>query len=251
MNILITICGRVGSKGVKGKNTRPFLGYPLIYYSVASAFLFKEKRGKDHIDICVNSDGDGMLDTVRQYDLTCIKRPETLAKDDSPKIPSIKYSLQYMEEKSGIEYDFIIDLDITSPIRKAADIANALNTALQNADTDVVFSAVPARRNPYFNMAEKKNGKVQRVINASFITRQQAPEVYDMNASIYCYRRESLLHKIERSVFDGTPDVFLMEDTVVLDIDSEEDFALMEILGRHFFTGEYKELYDYVTHMRG
>ena len=35
MNILFTICARAGSKGVKSKNARDFLGYPLVYYTLS------------------------------------------------------------------------------------------------------------------------------------------------------------------------------------------------------------------------
>ena len=45
MNILFTLCGRAGSKGVKGKNARDFLDIPLAWYSVAGITLYIEKYG--------------------------------------------------------------------------------------------------------------------------------------------------------------------------------------------------------------
>ena len=39
MNILFTICGRAGSKGIKNKNIRHFCGYPLAYYYLAVIVL--------------------------------------------------------------------------------------------------------------------------------------------------------------------------------------------------------------------
>ncbi|MEL7657440.1 MAG: acylneuraminate cytidylyltransferase family protein, partial [Bacillota bacterium] len=106
----------------------------------------------------------------------------------------------------------IIDLDITSPLRKVADIESALNKIIKNIDNDVVFSVVPSRRNPYFNMVENRNGKIQKIINSNFVTRQQAPKVYDMNASIYCYRRNSLLNILDQSPLDGIFDMVLLMD---------------------------------------
>jgi CMP-N-acetylneuraminic acid synthetase len=246
MNILITICGRAGSKGVKNKNTRIFLGYPLAAYSLAAAMLFKKKRGGDSVDICADSDSDKILDAVRQYDATRIKRPEALARDDSPKLPAIRHALARMEEIKKKRYDYILDLDITSPFRTVWDMENALNIIQENTAADVVFSVVPARRNPYFNMVERKDGKMQKILDGAFTARQQAPEVYDMNASVYCYRRDSLLNRLDQSPLDGVFEIFLMRDTAVLDIDSEEDFALMEVLGRYFFSGAFKELYEHV-----
>ncbi|MEG1926176.1 MAG: acylneuraminate cytidylyltransferase family protein, partial [Ruthenibacterium sp.] len=42
--ILLTICGRAGSKGFKNKNLKIFDGKPLCYYSLAAAQLFCERR---------------------------------------------------------------------------------------------------------------------------------------------------------------------------------------------------------------
>ena len=38
--LLITICGRAGSKGFKNKNLKTFCGHPLVYYSLSAAELF-------------------------------------------------------------------------------------------------------------------------------------------------------------------------------------------------------------------
>ncbi|MCY1712896.1 cytidylyltransferase domain-containing protein [Caproiciproducens galactitolivorans] len=248
MKLLITICGRAGSKGVRNKNIKLFLGKPLLCYTIAAARLFREKSRAD-VDICVNSDSGQILNLAEEYDLACIKRPEELAQDDSPKVPVIRYSLQYMEEKLGKKYDFIMDLDITSPFRTVTDIENTIHKLTDQPEADVVFSVVPARRNPYFNMVEYKDGKFQKVLGGEYTARQQAPAVFDMNASIYGYRRNSLLNRLKNSPLDGVFDVIFMKDTAVLDIDSEEDFRLLEVLAHYFFKGEFKELYDYTCKM--
>lgn len=246
MNILITICGRAGSKGVKNKNIRKFYGYELIKYTIATAYIFKEKNPQADVDICVNSDSEDLLNIVRNYDLQCILRPIELGQDSTPKVPVIQFSLKYMEELKNKLYDYIIDLDITSPFRKDTDVQNALQKAILSK-ADVVFSVVPSRRNPYFNMIENINGKCRKVINSNYTTRQQAPIVYDMNASIYCYNRFSLLNILKTSPLDGVFDVVIMKDTAILDIDSEEDFELMEVLASHFFKNEFSELYSKVS----
>ena len=246
MNILITVCGRAGSKGVKNKNARDFLGIPLINYTIVAANLFKKRNPKCNVDISINTDSDQLLNMFSEdTDVFCIQRPINLAQDNSPKVPAIRYSLEYMEEKLDKTYDYVIDLDITSPLRKPEDIENALNKAEANLELDVVFSVVNSRRNPYFNMVEQKNGKIQKIISSEFVARQEAPQVYDMNASIYCYRRNSLKSKLKNSPLDGLYDIILMKDTAVLDIDSEEDHELMQILAKHFFKNEFNELYEY------
>lgn len=244
MKILITICGRKGSKGVKNKNFRNFLGYPLVSYTIAAAKYFKKYNLDKEIDICVNSDSDELLEVSSKYaGIKLIKRPEYLATDVVAKIPVIKYSIDMMEKKYNKTYDYIIDLDITSPLRKYTDIQEAFNILLENFSKDLVFTVVPSRRNPYFNMIEKKENKLEKVIKSNFIRRQDAPEVFDMNASIYCYRKDRLIKKIKNSPLEGEFDISLMEDTGVLDIDHENDFELMELLAKFYFKkNEYRQL---------
>ena len=247
MNVLIAICGRAGSKGVNNKNFKKLLGYPLVDYTVAAAKLFQEKNQKLDVDICINSDSKKLLKiATRNVKIDKIKRPERLAQDDSPKVPAIRYSLKEMEDRYNLKYDYVIDLDITAPLRKIEDMENALKKSIAKEDVDVVYSVVEARRNPYFNMVERVNGEIKRINKTNFIRRQDAPDVYDMNASIYCYKRNSLLQKLERSTFDGKSDIIIMKDTGVLDIDSEEDFRLMDVMGKYFFEEEFKEIKDKV-----
>lgn len=249
MNILITICGRAGSKGVKNKNIRKFLGKPLVNFTMGAANLFKEKNSDYGVDICINSDSMELLEIAKLNNIIGIKRPDELAQDNSAKIPVIRHSLHYMEERLEKKYDFVIDLDITSPLRKVEDIENALNKSIKNQKADVVFSVVNSRRNPYFNMVEVIKGQVKKIKESNFVARQQAPEVYDMNASIYCFKRDSLIYNLQESPFDGVCDIILMKDTAVLDIDSEEDFELMSILAKYFVENEFKELFGYMDNL--
>ena len=56
-NILITICGRAGSKGFKNKNLKTFLGTPLVYYTAAIAEDFKKRLATEcETIICLNTD---------------------------------------------------------------------------------------------------------------------------------------------------------------------------------------------------
>jgi len=227
--ILITICGRAGSKGVKNKNIRDFLGQPLVQYTIDQAKAFKKTCLEYEIDIAVNSDSEELHNIAERNGCTIVNRKEENATDSAAKVPVIIDTVQKMEQKTGNKYLYVLDLDITSPLRTLKDIQNGLKK-IETEQYDCVFSVVPARRNPYFNMIEEKNGKAKKVIEADFVSRQQAPEVYDMNASIYFYKRDALGNKIRTMPFDGNFSFFVMKDYGVIDIDSEEDFELMEVI---------------------
>ncbi len=239
MNILFTVCGRAGSKGCKNKNIKEFLGEPLLYYTLSAIDLFikKNKNNYKNINVCVNSDSTELLELAKKtnIDISLINREESLAKDNTPKTDVIMSSVEYCENANDIKYDIVVDLDITSPLRTLSDIENAINRKLKNKDNKVVFSVVEARRNPYFNMVMNDNGNYKLVIDSTYVTRQEAPMVYDMNASIYAYERKYLTEGETEKIFEGPCGIIEMIDTGILDIDSEKDFELMQVIAKHFF----------------
>ena len=93
-------------------------------------------------------------------------------------------------------------------------------------------------------MVKKTENGYERVISSNFNTRQEAPEIFDMNASIYVYSRD-FLHK-NIGLFDGKCDAYKMFDTGVLDLDHEGDMVLMEVIAKYLFENneEFKEIYD-------
>ena len=133
------------------------------------------------------------------------------------------------------EYDIVVDLDITSPLRTVQDIKNAIDKKASRNDVDVVYSVAPSRRNPYFNMVKEENGFFCKAIASNFTTRQEAPAFYDMNASIYAYSPKALETKEQATFFNSNCDAVVMADTGLLDIDSEEDYELMQVIANYLF----------------
>lgn len=248
MNILFTFCGRAGSKGFKNKNLKTFCGAPLVYNGIAGAAMYKEKYEKeDRIDFVLSTDSKELIDIVRKQKtlpVNVIRRTEELSGDKVAKAAVIKDCLIQMENREGVKYDVLVDLDITSPLRTVADIRNAIEKKLSRSDTDVVYSVTDSRRNPCFNMAKKENAYFVPVIEMDITTRQEAPAFYDLNASIYAYSTRALKDKDSDIFFHDKCDAIMMKDTAVLDIDSEEDFELMQIIAEYLFEKypEYGEI---------
>ena len=239
MNILFTLCGRAGSKGVKGKNARDFLDLPLVWYSMANIALYKERfAGNDHIDIVLNTDSEDLIklvEKVKDLDVTILRRDVSLGGDKVPKVAVILDCLTRSEEIFKVKYDMVVDLDITSPLRTVQDSKNAIDKKASRNDVDVVYSVAPSRRNPYFNMVKEENGFFCKAIPSNFTTRQEAPVFYDMNASIYAYSPDALKNKEHSTFFNSNCDAVVMADTGILDIDSEEDYELMQVIAKYLF----------------
>ncbi|UQZ33843.1 CMP-N-acetylneuraminic acid synthetase [Paenibacillus sp. PK3_47] len=241
MRILFTICGRAGSKGIKNKNLKDFLGYPLVFYTASVIDLFMKQNSRVDCDIVVNTDSKDLMNLIHQnlkLQIDFIDRDPALGQDYTPKIAVIQNSLEIMEERNKQNYDMVVDLDITSPLRTVADLQSLIDKKTE-CNADVVFSVTDSRRNPYFNMVKQSAEGYVRVIESSFNARQEAPEIFDMNASLYAYSPSFL--RSGKGIFEGRCEVIRMMDTAVLDIDNENDFELMEVIAEYLFRS-YEEM---------
>ena len=236
MNILFTICGRAGSKGIKNKNIREFCGKPLPYYTISAIDLYLKNTTLDfNADIVVNTDSNELIELMQKNpmrNVEIINRSNDLAGDLVGKIAVIEDCLNKMQERLNKEYDVVIDLDITSPLRTVSDIEKLVSVHLETK-ADVTTSVVPARRNPYFNQVMRVGKGFKKVIDSNYTARQQAPAIYDMNASMYAYKPEFL--KSGKNVLDGYAECIEMYDTGILDLDHENDFEIMEVIAKYLY----------------
>lgn len=249
MRILFTICGRAGSKGIKNKNLKNFIGYPLPYYTLAIIDLYSRKHSQHECVTVINTDSDDLVRLIKTYTNVkayVVDRPSKLAEDNAPKVPVIEYSYTKIKEMLNVEFDMIVDLDLTSPLRTLNDL-EALITKRASSTADVIFSVTESRRNPYFNMVKKTEAGYERVLKSNYNARQEAPEIFDMNASMYAYKPEFLLSG--KGIFDVECDVIKMMDTAVLDIDHETDLIFMELIGKYLFDTDvhFKKIYDQIS----
>jgi len=226
MRRLCTICARGGSKGVKGKNIRPLLGKPLIAHSIEQAMasgLFEA--------IAVSSDSDLILDISREWGVDyLIKRPDELATDQAAKLPVIRHCVAEVERKIDSNFEVVVDLDATSPLRSVEDIHKAV-ALLEESGAGNVITAMPSRRSPYFNLIElNANGvaELSKPLKTAIVRRQDAPKCYDMNASIYVWKRQVLF--ASDTIFNEDTRLYVMPEERSIDIDSELDFKFVEFL---------------------
>lgn len=226
MKRLCTICVRSGSKGVINKNIRKLAGKPLLTYSISQA-----KASNLFQAIAVSSDSEEILDIAKKWGADyLIERPVNLSTDEAPKIPVIQHALREVERLGQEKFDLIVDLDATSPLRNISDIKNAVNL-LETRDVSNVITGTPSSRSPYFNMVELNNeGVVQlsKILLNPVFRRQDAPNCYDLNASIYVWKREILMNC--QTLFNQDTLLYIMPKERSIDIDSELDFEIVEFL---------------------
>jgi CMP-N,N'-diacetyllegionaminic acid synthase len=230
MNILITICARGGSKGIPGKNLKAINGVPLIAYTINLAKQFKKKY---NAIIALSTDDILIKRTVENYGVnTTYLRPSYLATDNAGKIETIKHVLLHEESLSNNKFDYILDLDVTSPLRTFEDIEKSLFLLINKKDAQNLFSVNPAARNPYFNMVEENSCGFYSLVKSrpelSVMTRQSAPKVFDMNASFYWYRRSFFDLGFKTAITEKS--MIYEMNHICFDLDHPVDYLFMEYL---------------------
>ena len=123
MKILAVIPARGGSKGIPRKNITNLGGKSLIDYTITAATSIDGLR-----DVVVSTEDDEIAAIVRELGLDVpFMRPESLAKDSTESAPVIIHALKSMEEYKGIQYDAVLMLQPTSPLRRAIHIEKSLD----------------------------------------------------------------------------------------------------------------------------
>ena len=159
-----------------------------------------------------------------------VRRPDVLATDTAPKLPAIAHCVREVERGLDCRYEVLVDLDATSPLRLPEDIAGAVRL-LEKSGVSNVITGAPARRSPYFNLVEvDRNGivRLSKSLPKPVERRQDGPRCYDMNASIYAWRRDLFL--ANPALFYEDTLLYEMPEERSVDIDRELDFDIVAML---------------------
>lgn len=206
-----------------GKNIKKLLGRPLIAYTIEHA-----KKSKYIDRIIVSTEDKNIAATSNKYGAeTPFIRPKRLAADSSSTLDVLLHAINWMEKKENYLFDTVVLLHATTPLRDPEDIDKSIELLFKK-NADSVFSVTEAHRNPYFNMVEMKNNRVKLVKKGNLMNRQEAPLVYDMNSSIYVWKKNTLKTK-KKTILKKTH-IYIMPKERSVDIDDYIDFKIAEAL---------------------
>jgi N-acylneuraminate cytidylyltransferase len=225
MSTIATICARGGSKGLPGKNLRPFAGEPLIAHSIGQALACRAIAG-----VYVSTDDEAIAAVARACGaIVPYRRPAELATDTAGKLPVIEHLVAHLEQ-GGLAVDTIVDLQPTSPLRTQQDLLAALEVA---RGCDLAVSVSEPSHSPYFSLVEQgADGALQLSKPAAHVRRQDLPPVWGLNGSIYVWRRAALPRAIRDGFWSVRACPVPMPRERSVDIDDALDFEWAEWLYR-------------------
>ncbi|MBO7243661.1 MAG: acylneuraminate cytidylyltransferase family protein [Alphaproteobacteria bacterium] len=218
--ICAIITARAGSKGIKDKNLYPIKGKPLINYTIEAA-----QKSKYLDDIYCTTDGLNIKENCLNAGINVIDRPKELALDTSKSIDCIVHAIDEIK-KQGKEFDYILQLQPTSPLRQPFHIDGIIEECI-NKNLDSMLSVHQVEYNPIL-VRFQENEKLTNILNRnSTVRRQDMPKTVYVNGMLYLSKTDLL--NLDTSLND-IPNGYEVDPHYALDINDMHDIELAEIM---------------------
>lgn len=226
---LSIITARGGSKGLPGKNIKQLCGKPLIAWSIEAGLKSK------YIDeVMVTTDDEAIAKVSKAYGANIpFLRPTHLASDTATSVDAIEHTIYYYKNELKKEFDYIVLLEPTSPLREVADIDNAIETLFQ-VDADAIVSVCKTEdQNPAFLILRDENGFIEGYENKDMkVTRRQdIKDVYFFEGTIYISKIDTLIHR--KTFYHEKTVTYEVPKYKALEIDDMDDFIMVEAMMKH------------------
>lgn len=217
-DVVAVIPARGGSKGIPGKNLRLICGKPLLAWSILQA-----RAAKAINSVWVSSDSDDILAIASEYGATPIRRPDVLSGDSASSESAWLHALEEIEG-SGVNVDWMVGMQATSPIREASDLDMAIEQVRKD-DLDSLLTVTEVE--DFFNWRIGPNGPES--VNYDYRSRQRRQLIekrFLENGSFYIFRPEIL--RIFSNRLGGEIGMHVMGRHKMFQIDNPEDIVLCE-----------------------
>lgn len=224
--IVAIIPARSGSKSVPRKNIAMVAGKPLIAWTIETALSCPSLSR-----VIVSTDDSQIAEVARSYGAEVpFLRPSELAQDDTPDLPVFQHVLAWLREHEGYLPDILVHLRPTSPLRRVEDIEGAI-AKLWETNADCVRSVCSVEHHPYWMkrlVGDRLVPFVEGHDERSHYQRQLLPPVYRLNGAVDVMWARNV---VERGfLYGGDMRAYVMDRERSVDLDSELDFALVEVL---------------------
>lgn len=222
-SFLAIIPARSGSKGLKDKNIKELNGKPMIAYTIEAA-----KKSNVFDDIVVSTDSEKYAQISQEYGAWApFLRPDYLATDEASSIDVILHVLSELEKRNKY-YDYFMLLQPTSPLRNEKHILESIELMVKKSANSIV-SVCEVEHSPLWCNTIDETLSLNNFIKEKILKRRQdLPTYYRLNGAIYL--AEVNYFKKYRSFYKEKSFAYIMPKEQSIDIDSNIDFVLCEIL---------------------
>lgn len=221
--ILAIIPARGGSKGVKRKNIRSVGCKPLIYWSIDAA-----QQSESLKYVFVTTDDKEIAEVSSSFGAEIIMRPESLAADKTPMLPVLQFVCEKAEEKLGEQFNTIVLLQPTAPMRTAKHIDQAI-AEFEQTSADSMVSVYKVDDCHPSRMYRINQGTLEKIYEEpAGSLRQDLESIYHRNGALYICKRDLLMN--EGKLVCDNPTPFIMSKSDSANIDDEDDLKIADFL---------------------
>jgi CMP-N,N'-diacetyllegionaminic acid synthase len=226
------IPARGGSKGLPGKNIRPLCGKPLIAWTIEKALKSK------HLDaVLVTTDSPEIADIARKHGAAVpFLRPARLATDTAATFPVVRHALDHLRAAEGREFDYIVLLEPTSPLREDDDIDRMLKALRHSASRfDAIVSLGEVGEHPSI-MKRLAGARIKPFCPglARTVRRQDNTPAFFPYGVAYIVKTATLLR--EKTFYPRRCTYYRIQRYQNYEIDDLHDFLCVESVMRHEWT---------------
>jgi len=223
MKVLAIIPARAGSKRIKNKNIKDFLGKPLIAYTIKHAL---KSLIIDRTLVCTESDKIAKIAKKHGAEVPFL-RPKKLAQDNSDVDDSILYTLKWLKDNEGYEPDYFIILQATSPLRELDDIKKCFDLIKKTKATTVL--TVSPTHPKLYNLSKANDAILVNGSEKKQSTTQLWEKAYLLNGCVVYVVNTKAFLKEGHTITKNTKAV-VMPKWRSVDLDDPEEWALAEVL---------------------
>ena len=223
MKFLAIITARRGSKTIKNKNIKKIGKKSLV------EFTFQELNKTSIKNKYILTDSKKIKKIANRLNInTDYVRPKSLSKDNTSSIETIYHFSEWYLKKS--DYDALILLQPTSPLRISDDIINAVKI-FKRKKYESLFSVSKSLEHPYEAIDLKNTNKICYVFKESYkYYRKQDYKInsYFINGAIYIIKKE--LIKKKQMYSKRNHGFYIMPKIRSIDLDDFVDFEITKKL---------------------
>ena len=226
MEVVAVIPARGGSKTMPRKNVAPFLGKPLICWSIIAAL-----RSHQVTRVIVSTDDEEIAQIAAMHGAEVpFRQPMKFAENLLVDFPVIQHALDVLRETESYSPDYVVQLRPTSPLRPVGLIDEGISKLRKAPDADSLRVVCSPFNNPY-KMWRVVGDFMEPLIDSGIPEqvnqpRQSLPPVYWQIGTLDVIRLSTIIDK--QSLIGDRVLPMIIDPSLAVDIDDEKSLAVAE-----------------------